>query len=111
RETKKPPVAALRAAGVPIAIATDCNPGTSPASSALLAMNMACTLFDMTPEEALAGMTRHAAKALGLEDEIGTIEEGKSADLAIWHVSEPAELAYWIGADLLAGRIFQGQFA
>src|SRR5262249_18449110 len=109
RETKKPPVAALRAAGVPIAIATDCNPGTSPAASPLTAMNMACTLFDMTPEEALAGMTRNAAKALGLQDEIGTLEAGKSADLAIWEVSDPCELAYWIGADLLADRYFQGR--
>ena len=109
RETKKPPVSALRASGVPIAIATDCNPGTSPAVSPLVAMNMACTLFDMTPEEALAGMTRNAAAALGLAGEIGTLETGKSADLAIWDVSEPAELAYWIGADLLAGRYFQGR--
>ena len=109
RETKKPPVAALRAAGVPIAIATDCNPGTSPAASALTAMSMACTLFDMTPEEALAGMTRNAAKALGLEDEIGTLEAGKSADLAIWRVCDPCELAYWIGADLLADRYFMGR--
>ena len=109
RETKKPPVAALRAAGVPIAIATDCNPGTSPAASPLVAMNMACTLFDMTPQEALAGMTRNAAAALGLGGEIGTLEAGKSADLAIWDVSEPAELAYWIGADLLRQRYLQGQ--
>ena len=109
RETKKPPVASLRAAGVPIAIATDCNPGTSPAVSPLVAMNMACTLFDMTPQEALAGMTRNAAAALGLGSEIGTLEPGKSADLAIWDISEPAELAYWIGADLLAGRYFQGR--
>lgn len=109
RETRKPPVAALRAAGVPIAIATDCNPGTSPAASPLVAMNMACTLFDMTPEEALTGMTRNAAAALGLGGEIGTLEVGKSADLAIWDVSEPAELAYWIGADLLSQRYLQGQ--
>ena len=109
RETKKPPVAALRAAGVPIAIATDCNPGTSPATSPLVAMNMACTLFDMTPQEALAGMTRNAALALGLQGEIGTLEVGKSADLAIWRVCDPCELAYWIGADLLADRYFQGR--
>ncbi len=109
RETKKPPVAALRDAGVPIAVATDCNPGTSPAASPLVAMSMACTLFDMTPQEALAGMTRHAAAALGLGGEIGTLETGKSADLAIWDISEPAELAYWIGADLLADRYFMGR--
>jgi imidazolonepropionase len=109
RETKKPPVASLRAAGVPIAIATDCNPGTSPAASPLVAMSMACTLFDMTPEEALAGMTRNAARALGLDAEIGTLEVGKSADLAIWRVCDPCELAYWIGADLLADRYFQGR--
>jgi imidazolonepropionase len=109
RETKKPPVAALRRASVPIAIATDCNPGTSPAASPLVAMNMACTLFDMTPLEALAGMTCNAAKALGLDAEIGTLEAGKSADLAVWRVSDPCELAYWIGADLLADRYFQGR--
>ncbi|MBV9993082.1 MAG: imidazolonepropionase [Alphaproteobacteria bacterium] len=109
RETRKPPVAALRAAGIPVAIATDCNPGTSPAASPLMALNMACTLFDLTPEEALLGMTAHAAYALGLEDETGTLEVGKSADLAIWDISEIAELAYWIGADLLKSRIFQGR--
>lgn len=109
RETKKPPVAKLRAAGVPIAIATDCNPGTSPAASPLMALNMACTLFDMTPQEALSGMTCHAARALGLEAEIGTLEVGKTADLAVWQVSEIAELAYWIGADLLGARYLQGQ--
>ena len=110
RETRKPPVAGLRAAGVPIAIATDCNPGTSPAVSPLMALNMACTLFDMAPEEALRGMTCNAARALGLAGEIGTIETGKAADLAVWRVDEPAELAYWIGADLLEARIFQGRF-
>ena len=109
RETKKPPVEALRHAGVPIAIATDCNPGTSPVSSPLIALNMACTLFGMTPEEALAGMTRNAALALGLGSEIGTLESGKSADLAAWNISEPAELAYWIGADLLRDRYFGGR--
>jgi imidazolonepropionase len=109
RETRKPPVAALRAAGVAIAIATDCNPGTSPAASPLLALNMACTLFDLAPEEALLGMTAHAARALGLEDQIGTLEEGKSADLAVWRISEIAELAYWIGADLLFQRYFRGR--
>ena len=72
-------------------------------------MSMACTLFDMTPQEALAGMTCNAARALGLDAEIGTLEVGKSADLAVWRVSDPCELAYWIGADLLADRYFQGR--
>jgi imidazolonepropionase len=82
---------------VPIAIATDCNPGSSPLASPLLAMNMASTLFRLTPEEALAGVTRNAAKALGLADEIGTIAAGKRAELAVWNVRHPAELAYRIG--------------
>jgi imidazolonepropionase len=109
REIRKPPVDALRHAGVPIAIATDCNPGTSPVASALIALNMACTLFGMTPEEALAGMTRNAASALGMQDEIGTLEAGKSADLAVWNISDPAELAYWIGLDLLRDRYVNGR--
>lgn len=109
RETRLPPVEALRAAGVPIAVATDCNPGTSPMTSPLLAMQMACTLFRLTPEEALAGMTRNAARALGLQDEIGELREGKAADLAIWNVKEPAELCYWLGADLLRERVFAGK--
>ncbi|MBV8976615.1 MAG: imidazolonepropionase [Alphaproteobacteria bacterium] len=109
RESRKPPVAALRAAGVAMAVATDCNPGTSPCTSPLLVLNMACTLFDLTPEEALAGMTRNAARALGLALETGTLEVGKSADLAIWNVGEPAELAYWLGADLLRDRYFRGR--
>lgn len=107
RETQLPPVQALRDAGVPIAIATDCNPGSSPLTSLLLTMNMACTLFRMTPEEALAGATRIAAQALGLDD-AGTIEAGKRADLAIWNVGEPAELAYRIGFNPLHKRIFAG---
>lgn len=107
RETQLPPVQALRDAGVPIAIATDCNPGSSPLTSLLLGMNMACTLFRMTPEEALAGATRIAAQALGLAD-AGTIETGKRADLAIWNVKEPAELAYRIGFNPLHKRIFAG---
>ena len=97
RETQTPPVALLREARVPIAIATDCNPGSSPLVSPLLAMNMACTLFRLTPQEALAGFTRNAARALGLQAEIGTIEPGKRAEIAVWDVSEPAELAYRIG--------------
>lgn len=108
RETKKPPIEALRRAGIPIAIATDCNPGTSPVCSPLAALNMACTLFGMTPKEALAGMTRYAAQALDLQSETGTLEAGKSADLAVWNISEPAELAYWIGADLLQDRYVRG---
>ena len=104
RETQAPPVELLRAAGVPIAIATDCNPGSSPLSSPLLAMNMACTLFRLTPLEALAGFTRNAARALGLSD-IGTLEPGKRAEIAIWDVGEPAELAYRIGFNPLFRRI------
>ncbi len=109
RETTLPPVAKLRAAGVPTAVATDCNPGTSPLTSPLLAMNLACTLFRLTPEEALAGFTREAARALGLQDEIGTLEVGKAADLAIWNVRSPGELSYWLGAPLLRERVFAGR--
>ncbi len=105
RETQAPPVAALRAAGVPMAVATDCNPGSSPMTSPLLAMNMACTLFRLTPEEALAGVTRNAARALGLTD-CGVIAPGLRADLAIWDVGHPAELAYRIGWNPLHERAF-----
>jgi imidazolonepropionase len=97
RETRVPPVDLLRKHHVAIAVATDCNPGTSPLVSPTLAMNMACTLFRLTPEEALAGMTRHAAMALGLQTEIGMIRTGLAADLALWSVVKPAELSYWIG--------------
>jgi len=107
RETQKPPVATLRAAGVPIAIATDCNPGSSPLTSLLLTLNMACTLFRLTPEEALAGVTRVAARALGLTDR-GTLAQGLRADIAIWDVGHPAELAYRIGFNPLHHRIFGG---
>jgi imidazolonepropionase len=96
RETRVPPVAALRAAGVPIAVATDHNPGTSPVLSPLLTMNMACTLFRLTPEEALRGMTVNAASALGLADR-GRLLAGERADFAIWPLDHPRELAYWIG--------------
>lgn len=109
RETMLPPVDKLRAARVPMAVATDCNPGTAPMTSPLLAMNMACTLFRLTPEEALAGMTREGARALGLHDEIGALEVGKAADLAIWDVTHPAELSYWLGAPLLRERVFAGR--
>ncbi len=97
RETKLPPLDELRQAGVPIAIATDCNPGSSPLTSLLLCLNMACTLFRMTPEESLAGVTREAAKALGIADEAGTLEVGKKAEFAVWNVDQPAELAYRVG--------------
>ena len=107
RETKLPPIDGLRRTGVPIAIATDCNPGTSPLTSPLLALNMAATLFRLTPAEALAGMTRIAARALGLADR-GTLEVGKAADLAIWAIERPAELAYRIGFNPLIGLVKDG---
>ncbi|WP_282449338.1 imidazolonepropionase [Roseibium sediminicola] len=107
RETQMPPMELLRQHKVPIALATDCNPGSSPLASLLLTMNMGCTLFRMTPEEALAGVTRFAARALGLEDR-GTLEAGKRADLAIWNISHPAELSYRIGFNALEKRIFGG---
>lgn len=106
-ETQKPPVAAFRAHGVPMALATDWNPGSSPLGSLLLTMNMGCTLFGLTPAEALAGTTRHAAQALGLTD-CGTLKAGKRADLAIWNVKTPAELSYGIGINPLHTRIFAG---
>ncbi len=94
RDTRVPPIDGLRRAGVPMAVATDCNPGTSPMTSVLQSMNMACVLFRLTPQEALAGATINAARALGLAAEIGSIEVGKSADLAVWEITGPAELAY-----------------
>lgn len=109
RETQKPPIELLRRHGVPIALATDANPGSSPLTSPLLVMNLACTLFRLTPEEALAGMTRHAARALGLQDQTGTLEAGKACDLAIWEIERPAELAYRIGFNPLHARIRNGQ--
>ncbi|MGR3742877.1 MAG: imidazolonepropionase [Pseudooceanicola nanhaiensis] len=108
RETQKPPVEAFRDHSVPMALATDCNPGSSPLASLLLAMNMGCTLFRLTPEEALAGVTLHAARALGLTD-MGRIARGYRADLAVWDVEQPAELAYRIGFNPLHHRIFGGQ--
>lgn len=109
RETQKPPIELMRKHGAAIALATDANPGSSPLTSPLLVLNMACTLFRMTPEEALAGLTRHAATALGLQDEIGTLESGKRCDLAIWEIERPAELAYRIGFNPLHTRIWNGQ--
>ena len=95
--TQPPPIAALRTHQVPMAVATDCNPGSSPMASLLMAMNLACTLFRLTPEEALAGTTRHAAQALGLDQETGTLQRGKAADFAVWPIAHPSELAYWMG--------------
>ena len=108
REVQMPPIAAFRSAGVAMALASDCNPGSSPMTSILLTMNMGCTLFRMTPQEALRGVTEHAAKALGMAD-TGRIAPGYRADLAVWDVTEPAELAYRIGFNPLYKRIFEGQ--
>src|SRR5947209_3196708 len=108
QEEQKPPVALLRKHKVPIAVATDCNPGTSPLLSPTLAMNMACTLFGLTPEETLAGMTINAARALGLAHAIGSIAAGKAADLCVWNIETLAELGYWVGLPGPKRRIFNG---
>ncbi len=108
RETRLPPVEALRGAGVPMALATDCNPGSAPVNSLLLVLNMGCTLFGLTPEEALAGVTRHAARALGLQASHGTLEVGKAADFAVWDVERPGELAYHVGFNPLAYAVKEG---
>ena len=108
RETKKPPIDLFRGYGVKMAVATDCNPGTSPLTSLLLTMNMAATLFGMTVDECLAGVTREAARALGLLADTGTLEAGKSADLAIWDIESPAELVYRIGFNPLYRRVWRG---
>jgi imidazolonepropionase len=109
RETQKPPIELFRRHGVPMAIATDSNPGTSPLTSLLLTMNMAATLFRMTVDECLAGVTRNAAAALGITNDTGTLEVGKSADLAIWNIERPAELVYRMGFNPLHARIWKGQ--
>jgi imidazolonepropionase len=109
QEERKPPVELLRKHNVPIAIATDCNPGTSPLLSPSLAMNMACNLFGLTPEEAVAGMTINAARALGLAHSVGSIVAGKQADLAVWRIESLAELGYWIGLPGPERRIFAGR--
>jgi imidazolonepropionase len=109
RETQSPPIELFRAHGVPMAIATDCNPGTSPTTSLLLMLNMAATLFRMTVVEALRGVTVNAARALGLVGEVGTLEAGKACDLAIWDISEPAEMVYRIGFNPLHMRVKDGQ--
>jgi imidazolonepropionase len=108
-----PPVGALRAAGVPMAVATDCNPGTSPLLSLPLAMHLACTRFGLTAEEALAGVTVHAARAIGLAGEAGTLATGAQADLVVWDTDRPAGIPYWLGAPpvhavVKAGRIVAG---
>ncbi len=108
-ETRKPPVGALRQAGVPMAVSTDANPGTSPVLSIRSMMNMACVLFGLTPAEALAGVTVHAARALGRQDDIGTLEVGKAADLAVWDVASPADLAYQLGGRLLRRLVKDGR--
>ena len=109
QEERKPPVALLRKNKVPIAVATDCNPGTSPLLSPTLAMNMACTLFGLTPEEAAAGMTINAARALGLAHAIGSIAPGKQADLCVWRIESLSELGYWVGLPGPERRIFGGK--
>lgn len=108
-ETQLPPVQAFRDAGVAMAVATDCNPGTSPMASLTLGMALACMKFRLTPEEALGGTTRHAARALGIADQVGTLETGKAADLAVWDINGPGELSYWLGKPLLHRRYLGGR--
>ncbi|WP_322880146.1 imidazolonepropionase [Pandoraea sputorum] len=110
QETRRPPVDLLRRHGVDIAVASDLNPGTSPALSLRLMLNMACTLFGLTPEEALAGVTRNAAKALGMLDTHGTIEAGKAADFVAWEIERPAELSYWLGGELPSRTVRNGEW-
>jgi imidazolonepropionase len=109
RETTPPPIDLFRRHGAAMAVATDCNPGTSPVASMTAAISLACVQFRLTPAEALAGATRHAARALGLADQVGTLEAGKAADLAVWDVERPAELAYWLGKPLLNRRYVAGR--
>ena len=111
REKQLPPIAALRRHQVPIAISTDCNPGSSPTTSLLLMMNMACTLFRLTPEEALAGVTLHAARALGMTASHGSLEVGKRADFVLWDISTPAQLSYAMGANPRVATIRGGTIA
>ena len=109
KETQKPPIQALRDAGIPMAVATDFNPGTSPFASLRWMMNMACTLFQLTPEEALAGVTCHAARALNLHETVGMLSVGMRADMLLWNIDHPAELAYQQGIQQLAQRIYAGE--
>lgn len=111
KETQPPPVAALRAAGVPMAVATDCNPGTSPLLSVRESMALACRVFALTPEEALAGATLIAARALDLDDDRGTLEIGKRADIAVWNIEHPRDLSYWLGTQPLSDLLILGQTA
>ncbi len=108
RDEEKPPVALFREAGVRMAVATDCNPGSSPLTSLLTAVNMAAVLFGLTVDEAIAGVTREAARAIGRWDEMGSLEVGKACNLAIWDATRPVELAYWLGRNPLRSRVFQG---
>lgn len=108
-QSRRPPVGALRRHGVPVAVATDCNPGTSPLGSLPEAMALASRLYGLTPEECLAGVTRHAARALGLQHDRGTLEERKRADIAIWDIGHPRDLTYWLGRRQLAGLLVAGQ--
>jgi imidazolonepropionase len=109
REKQMPPVAKLRSAGVPMSVGTDLNPGTSPFASPRLAMNLACVLFGLSPEEALAGMTRHAAQALGRSERMGTLTVGKEANFVVWNIDHPAEIVCSLGINSLAARVFQGK--
>ncbi|MEM1023531.1 MAG: imidazolonepropionase [Myxococcota bacterium] len=109
RETRQPPVKALRAAGIPMALASDCNPGSSPTTALQLMMSFGCTFFGLTPAEALAGLTREGARALGRAQDLGSIEVGKCADLAIWNIDHPRDLAYWVGGGRLQGVYFGGR--
>ena len=109
-ETQLPPIEALRRHKIPIAIATDTNPGSSPVNSLLLILNLACTLFRLTPAEALRGVTINAAKALGLDKQIGSLEVGKQADLVIWDIDRPSQLAYQIGMNFCAGVMQAGNW-
>lgn len=111
REKQLPPIEELRAKNVPMAIATDANPGSSPTTSLLLMMNMACTFFRMTPEEVLAGVTLNAAKALGMEDRVGTLEVGKKADFVLWQINDLAELCYWMGGNHCSAVIKDGVYS
>ncbi len=109
QETKKPDIATMRALDLPMAVASDCNPGSSPISNPLLILNMACTCFGLTPAEALCGMTKNAAKALGIDDITGSLEAGKIADIAFWKIDQPVDLCYWMGSNPCSAVIQSGQ--